>query len=430
MSDLFHFLAADDSNERRVQRVATAVANKRVKDQFGAFFANATQTDLAARLALVEDDVKQLVADVVEEHGGDPIKIEAAIMRSLSGAEHLKEYQFKKKDSEGVGTEEKEESDDSDEPDEDDVNPKEASVKEARRPKMCPYHSEVTDISLGTGDPQGGYNAMSNQAWGDNHCKGGYQGTCNFKPQMVTQQYWDDKKREYEDRAQQRQLEQEQKIVEPLVPSIETEPVMNAEPFGDGEGEGVTDLDSELAEAPSAVGQEIFAAHQAADAPDGVGGAVKREKLPKADESGLGGPSPKIDKGNSGDENGWTLDDIDTQMSGSPHPVEQQDVTQKPDYEKSDFLDQADTKIKQVELDTAGDWEAGFADGGETHEEGPFTFTEDNGTDPVTRTTLPQVLESSYQDIDKNPIREIIESNFGGFLPASLVDSAIDQFDE
>jgi hypothetical protein len=212
----------------------------------------------------VQDDIKAVVAEVIEEQGGgDPIKIEAAILRSLAGAEHLKEFQFKKKDSEGSSDDEKEESDDSDESDdEDDGNPKEASVKEARRPKMCPYHSEVTDISLGTGDPQGGYNAMSSQAWGDNHCKGGFQGSCNFKPQMVTQKYWDDKKREYEERAEQRQQEQENKIVEPLVPSLDTEPVMNAEPFGDAEGEGITNLDAEIAEAPSAVGDHALCSHR------------------------------------------------------------------------------------------------------------------------------------------------------------------------
>jgi hypothetical protein len=39
-----------------------------------------------------------------------------------------------------------------------------------------------------------------------------------------------------------------------------------------------------------------------------------------------------------------------------------------------------------------------------------------------------ETVLSSY-DIDANPIREIIESNFGGFLPASEVDSAINQFE-
>jgi hypothetical protein len=423
MSDLFTFLAHEDDHDRAQQRRVIAVANKRVRDQFGAFLSNSTETDRKARLALVEDDIKAVVAEVIEEQGsGDPIKIETAILRSLAGAEHLKEYQFKKKDADDS---EGEESDDSDESDDDSDNPKEASVKEARRPKMCPYHSEVTDISLGTGDPQGGYNAMSSQAWGDNHCKGGYAGTCNFKPQMVTQKYWDDKKTEYEERAQQRQQEQDNRIVEPLVPSLDTEPVMNAEPFGDSEGEGITNLDAELAEAPSAVGDQVFA-HTAADAPAGAGGAVTRESLPKADPSGLGGPSPKIDKGNSGDEAGWSLDDIDTEMSKTPNPTVKQDVTQDPDKTKKDFLDQADTVTTQKDL-PANSGDAGFNDGGITNDNhSPTTWTEDNGTDPVTNEKAETVL-SAYTDT--NPIRDIIESNYGGFLPASEIDSAIDQFE-
>jgi hypothetical protein len=423
MSDLFTALSHEDDHDRAQQRRVAAVANKRVKDQFGAFLSNSTETDREARLALVQDDIKAVVAEVIEEQGGgDPIKIEAAILRSLAGAEHLKDFQFKKKDSEDSSDDEKEESDDSDESDdEDDGNPKEASVKEARRPKMCPYHSEVTDISLGTGDPQGGYNAMSSQAWGDNHCKGGFQGSCNFKPQMVTQQYWDDKKREYEERAEQRQQEQENKIVEPLVPSLDTEPVMNAEPFGDAEGEGVTNLDAEMAEAPSAVGDHALA-HTAADAPEGAGGASKRESLPKADPSGLGGPSPKIDKGE------WTgLDPIDTEMSGTSKPTVKQDVTQEPKKDKKDFLDQTDAVTTQEDL-PANSGDAGFNDGGITNDNhSPATWTEDNGADPVTNEKAETVL-SSY-DIDANPIREIIESNFGGFLPASEVDSAINRFE-
>jgi hypothetical protein len=38
-------------------------------------------------------------------------------------------------------------------------------VHESRKPKMCPYHSEVTDISLAAGDPQAGFNAMAQHAW-------------------------------------------------------------------------------------------------------------------------------------------------------------------------------------------------------------------------------------------------------------------------
>lgn len=67
----------------------------------------------------------------------------------------------------------------------------------------------------------------------------------------------------------------------------------------------------------------------AADAPEGSGGAVKREKLPKGDVDATGAPSPKIDKSKAGDEKGHKKRDIDTEMDGSPHPEwrDKQDVT-------------------------------------------------------------------------------------------------------
>jgi hypothetical protein len=411
MTSLFDIDAYNDDSQLTRMRVASAVALRRADLQFGAFIKNATAADIASRLSLIEDDVKRIVAAVVAEQGFDPTgataeRIEKAITAHLAGkCDHLKDYQFKKKDS--APGDEKEESDDSDESDDDSENPKEASIREARRPKMCPYHSEVVDISLGAGDPQAGYNAMSSHAWSPNHCKGGFEGSCNFKPAMVSQQYWDDKKAEYAQRAEQRG-----------VPSLEgTEPIMDPEPLAEAPGEGVTDIEAELAEAPSAVGEMVFA-HTAADAPEGAGGTATREKLPKGDESALGGPSPKIDKDT------WTgLDPIDTESANSPHKTVKQDVTDKADYDKSDFLDQADTVTTQETLPSnSGD--AGFDAGGvENDGYSTDTWSESNGADPVTRTT------QSASDPLANPLRDILESNFGGFLPASEVDSALADYD-
>lgn len=50
----------------------------------------------------------------------------------------------------------------------------------------------------------------------------------------------------------------------------------------------------------------------------------ERVDLPSADESGLGGPSPKIDKGKSGDHEGWDLDPID--VGSEKHRLEKQDI--------------------------------------------------------------------------------------------------------
>ena len=67
----------------------------------------------------------------------------------------------------------------------------------------------------------------------------------------------------------------------------------------------------------------------AADAPEGSGGAVKREKLPKGNADATGAPSPKIDKSKAGDEKGHKKRDIDTEYDNSPVPEwrDKQDVT-------------------------------------------------------------------------------------------------------
>lgn len=57
----------------------------------------------------------------------------------------------------------------------------------------------------------------------------------------------------------------------------------------------------------------------------------ERVDLPAADNLGLGGPSPKIDKGKSGDNTGWNLDPIE--VPSKRHPKEDQALGQDyPDY--------------------------------------------------------------------------------------------------
>jgi hypothetical protein len=125
------------------------------------------------------------------------------------------------------------------------------SVHEARRPKMCPYHTEVTDISLASGEPAAGYNAMAQHAWGPQHCQStDYEGRCNFKREMVTQAFWDDRAEKAEDRKRERDM-QEQFQAEP-------EAIDSGEPAEiELEFETEPSLSDELSEAPSAVGEGV-----------------------------------------------------------------------------------------------------------------------------------------------------------------------------
>lgn len=117
-----------------------------------------------------------------------------------------------------------------------------------RRPKMCPFHSELVDWSLQFGDPEKAMNMMGSHMFSDQSCKGGHQGTCNFKPQMATQSYWDQKQQEAEERAVMRQgptpVTQEIPSLEPIHDETDYEPpsehydhlpeIPSTEPWNDG----------------------------------------------------------------------------------------------------------------------------------------------------------------------------------------------------
>lgn len=82
--------------------------------------------------------------------------------------------------------------------------------KIARRPKLCPYHSDIIDYSLQFGDPKEALSIIAPQQYGSQWCKSGeFRATCNFKPAMVRQEYWDQRENE----LQQRRLEREQETV-------------------------------------------------------------------------------------------------------------------------------------------------------------------------------------------------------------------------
>lgn len=187
MSDfrgVFEVLAADDSDVRLASRRALVLSENRINERLGSFLgASKSADEFDARLSYVEDHFKGIIAVACEEVGhGNP----QAIYSSLRA--HYRP-----------------------------VQPRTASViHEARRPKMCPYHSEVVDISLGAGDPKAGYDVMQSHAWGTNHCQGDWEGKCNFKREMVSQSYWDDRQK-----ALDEQREERQQAVSPVPEGVE-----------------------------------------------------------------------------------------------------------------------------------------------------------------------------------------------------------------
>jgi predicted RNA-binding Zn-ribbon protein involved in translation (DUF1610 family) len=120
----------------------------------------------------------------------------------------------------------------------------------ARKPKMCPFHSDLVDYALELGDPAAATSALSRHMYSPNSCKGGWEGNdpgkptkCRFKPQMIKQEYWDAKEAEAEERRQLReqqqglQPQQDPEGVSPEVPEDQQSAVAAPEESGEPEQE-------------------------------------------------------------------------------------------------------------------------------------------------------------------------------------------------
>lgn len=211
---LFENLDIIHDMQRTASRQAVTMAARRADLRFGEFLRTASSKDeLEARKTLIADDLRSLISATCAEFDYNDTESVLASVESSLGLVH-----------------------------------------EARRPKMCPFHREVTDISLSTGDPNAGFNAMSQHSFGESSCRGNWEGSCNWKPEMVKQEYWDKRNEELDQRRQER--EQQNMQIQPqglpensAIPSPEGDELMKD--LTDYQG---VDLENALDGAPSAVG--------------------------------------------------------------------------------------------------------------------------------------------------------------------------------
>jgi hypothetical protein len=87
MSGIFEELEMFDEGDKVVTRQAIAAATKRFNDNFAGFLRQAsTEKEFNNRLALVDTDINNMVADVVTEYGGDADKIASAVKETVKTA--------------------------------------------------------------------------------------------------------------------------------------------------------------------------------------------------------------------------------------------------------------------------------------------------------------------------------------------------------
>jgi hypothetical protein len=254
---LFHVIAHDEQGDAIKRRKVVVAATQRLDSRYSAWL---QAPGFDERFAYIADEARDIVSATIQEFEAamDPIEVLAA-------------YREARKPIESQS--------------------KEASTHEARKPRMCPFHKDVVDISLAQGDPKSGFEAMA-QHWGvPRHCEGeGYKGeSCNFKPQMATQSYWDERaeKNQQKREEKERQLAEEEAAQQAQEDALEEQaeaPDVPVEAPAEGENSDVERYEGEggaYSEAPVAEPELMSMA------------ASTHQATPT---TGLGGPSPKMDK--------------------------------------------------------------------------------------------------------------------------------------
>lgn len=126
-----------------------------------------------------------------------------------------------------------------------------------RRPKMCPYHTNLLDYAQALGDPALALKSLGGMMYDSQSCLGGYELLnknenpikCKYKPEMLMPDYWEKKEQE----AEQRRLEREQRQLlnpDPLTPQDMVQQEIEAQPVTD-----VTQPSNEVTLTPEAVEQ-------------------------------------------------------------------------------------------------------------------------------------------------------------------------------
>lgn len=320
MSGLFEHLAFNEEVDRSAARKALALARARADKRFASFIEAGERNE---RLSWIEADltetVKQACADVFYD---DWESVLASVQQHLGSL-----------------------------------------TVEARKPKMCPVHREITDISLQQGDPQAGFAAMAQHMFSENSCRGAWEGKCRFKPEMTTQTYWDTKA----EQAEERRLERERMRAEngdnwdnegggqprPEQPEPDelggVPPSQPEEATPDDAGPPVTDDDLPTThEGP--IETDLSADDWSIDSERDMvmASTHEAEALKTVDVEQSEGPSPKMDKRK------WTPENVrflDVEMDGSPHPTRHQDIAEPAAYKSSD-PGEDDGRFEQTEAVT------------------------------------------------------------------------------
>lgn len=379
MTSFLDVIAHDDSMQRTASRKAIVLAKQRTDKMFSRFLAQQGP----AGLPLIEEDMRGVVTAACEEVGHEDVdSVFASVLTEYTAqADTVFGLADGKAHSVTARTA--------------------ATIHEARKPKMCPFHRDVVDISLADGNPRSGFDAMAQHWGGSRHCDGdGYEGgKCNFKPQMTTQSYWDEKAEKAEERRQQRQEQQDEQAQQTTEPQAEVDDdLVNEEAVGEPEAVDTT-------EAPQEQGAEVI------DFPTNDGGSESvADEVPMSMAASTkvadGGPVPVMDKRKWTPQSVPFLTDVDD--PDGPHPTKRKDIVDPIKADNNSKLDEIGEQVTE-RVDVTQDHEQIVGEGTKVFKGGPGSA----------------VSSSQFHDPDKNPIVALMQGEFDGFEPHSVVQAAI-----
>jgi len=425
MSGLFEHIEMFDEGDKVVTRQAIAVANKRFNDTFAGFLRQASsEKEFNGRLALVEQDIANMAADVANEYGGDAEKIakavnatvraafgptppadeapmcencgghgckdctgdpEAAKVASKDRPEHLKaqdEVQLADEHSQ-VSPWLKKQIQDEDQEDGGNLRNKEAAAHKVEKKGDEFFVTEKGEGEVaGPFDSQEKAYARANElndlenleteethkeAKGKCECWDGYKRVPGTKPCAPgsCEKCDNHSKKSATTPAMKRALELKQ-----AASASKDEWVNEGDTVTDhGEKKKVEEIkqegDHKVVELDDDSIEDIDDVRVAASTETGDK-TEERESLPTGNEDAHDGPSPKIDKKkwkpNATNPDG-NLKPIETEGDNSPHPTRHMDIKDKPDYQEDTFetVKKYDNKVwDREQLPTAKGDEAGF----------------------------------------------------------------------
>jgi hypothetical protein len=336
MTSLFQVIAHDDSSERLASRKAVVLSKSRLEPL--TVWIKDGGTEWRERLAYAESDAREIIKVACNEVGYTQ---HDDVFEAYAGTFAAGEVK--------------------------DRNAREASIVSARRPKMCPFHKDVVEVSLAAEDPRAGFEALRDHWGGPRHCEGdGYKGeSCKFKPQMTTQSYWDDKAEKAQERKELREQQMLEEVEAPVEVESPTEPVETPDELTEApeKSEPGPDTDPVRVAEPD----ELGGVPPSQPSPDSVsleisdGAAELMSMAAKTADTGLGGPVPKMDKRK------WTPQNVrrlDVDDADGRNPTKHKDIleTDRPKNDKGlTEIGEQETERQDVtqEADYAGSSQRG-----------------------------------------------------------------------